>query len=85
MEIEYTPHFKRAYQKLSFSIQAKAERREKLFRADPFDRRLDTHKLHGTLKEFHSFSIDRSYRIVFRFSARNRVIFLDIGDHDVYQ
>ena len=69
MEIEYTSRFKRAYQKLSFPIQEKAERREKLFRADPFDRRLDTHKLHGKLREFHSFCIDRNYRIVFKFAA----------------
>jgi mRNA-degrading endonuclease YafQ of YafQ-DinJ toxin-antitoxin module len=85
MEIEYTPHFKRAYKKLSLTIQRRAERREAVFRRDPFDPRLDTHKLSGRLKKFHSFSIDRKHRIVFFFVSRKRVVLLDVGDHGVYQ
>lgn len=85
MEIEYSLHFKRAYGKLDVEIQEKAEVREMIFRKDPFDPRLKTHKLGGKLKGFHSFSIDQKYRIVFKLVSRQKAVFLDVGDHDVYQ
>ncbi len=86
MEIEYSAHFRRVYYKLPPAIQRKAERREAIFRSNPFDPRLDTHKLHGKLKNFHSFSIDSKYRIAFYFlKPKSRVVFLDVGDHDIYR
>ena len=85
MEIEYSSHFKRAYQKLDIAVQKKAERKEALFQKDPFSPVLKTHKLHGKLKEFYSFSVDSKYRIVFKFITGKKVIFLDTGDHDVYR
>ncbi len=85
MEIEYTSHFKRIYQKLPLAVQKKAEKQETVFRNNPLDQRLDTHKLHGKLKAFYSFSVDRRYRIVFQFLTKERAVFLDVGDHDVYR
>lgn len=85
MEIEYSSHFKRVYIKLGADIQEKAEDKEKIFSNNPLDPRLKTHRLHGKLKEFFSFSIDYKYRIVFKFLDQNKALFLDIGDHDVYQ
>lgn len=84
MLIRYHPHFVRSYQKLSRDVQRRAEQREAMFRANPFDPRLDTHKLLGKLKRFWSFSVDKRNRILFEFS-RNEIIFLDIGDHDIYR
>lgn len=83
--IEYSSHFKRAYQQLDGVIQQKAEQRETIFRKNPFDPILKTHKLHGKLKDFYSFSIDRKTRIVFRFIGRAKAVFLDTGSHDIYQ
>ena len=85
MEIEYSSSFKKAYRKLDTRIQKKAEQKEILFRQDPFSPRLKTHKLHGRLKEFYSFSIDVKYRIVFRLVAAHKAVFLDAGDHDIYK
>jgi addiction module RelE/StbE family toxin len=85
MKIEYTSHFKRAYRKLPLTVRRKAEKRELIFREDPFDPRINTHKLSGKLKEFHSFSINQRYRIVFVFRGRQQVVFLDAGDHGVYR
>lgn len=65
MEIEYSSHFKRAYAKLEIKLQRKAEQAEKLFRVDPFNPKLDTHKLKGKLKSWWSFSIDYHNRIAF--------------------
>src|SRR3989304_1498485 len=80
----YHPRFKESYRKLTPDIQKKAEGREKIFRQNPFDPRLDTHKLHGKLKKQWSFSIDKRNRILFEFDESD-VIFLDIGDHDLYR
>ena len=70
---------------MDVAVQKKAERKTILFRKDHFSATLETHKLHGKLKEFYSFSIDSKFRIVFRFITGKKVIFLDVGDHDVYR
>ena len=65
-------------------IQQRAKEREKIFRNNPFDPRLDTHKLHGRLNGQWSFWITGKVRIMFEFDNGD-VIFLDIGDHGIYQ
>lgn len=75
MKIFYHPRFERAYKKLSAELKSKAEIKEKLFRDNPFHPSLDTHKLHGKLKNQWSFSIDKKYRILFEFENSD-VIFL---------
>ena len=84
MMIYHHPRFERSYKKLSVAVQERAEEREQIFRANPFDPRLDTHKLHGRLKDQWSFWITGKIRILFEFD-NNDVIFLDIGGHPIYQ
>ena len=84
-EILYTPTFKRAFRRLSKNIQDEAARKEKLFRKDVFDPTLKTHKLKGKFKNYYSFSISYSYRIVFRFIHKDKVLFVDCGDHSIYR
>ncbi|MEK7625432.1 MAG: type II toxin-antitoxin system mRNA interferase toxin, RelE/StbE family [Patescibacteria group bacterium] len=86
MEIVYSSKFAREYKKLSKHLKDLAERQEAIFRIDPFDRRLRSHKLHGKFNEFLSFSVDYRYRIVFEFSRDKKIAyFYSVGDHDVYQ
>ena len=84
MNIIYTSKFKREYKKLPSKVKSRAEENEILFRKNPFDSRLDTHKLHGRLKEFWSFSIGFKYRIIFEFGD-DTIYFYSTGNHDVYQ
>lgn len=84
MKIFYHPRFKRAYKKLPIELKSKAEIKEKLFRDDLFSPSLDTHKLHGKLKNQWSFSVGKKYRILFQFYGQD-IIFLDIGDHEIYR
>ena len=84
MTIYYHPRFSRSYKKLTPALQMKAEERELIFRANPLNSRLDTHKLHGRLKSQWSFWITGKVRIMFEFDNGD-VIFLDIGDHGIYQ
>lgn len=84
MDIFYVPKFARQYKKLPREIQELAEKRELLFRKDPFDSRLRTHKLTGRLEGYYAFSINFSYRIIFDFKDDKTAHFYEIGDHDIY-
>lgn len=84
MQIYYSSKFKREYKKLPKSVKILAEDKEQVFREDPFDARLDTHKLHGRFREFWSFSIDNRFRIIFEFAGKDIVWFHSVGDHSIY-
>ena len=84
MKIYYSSKFKREYKKLPMHIKKLAEERERVFRGDPFDRALETHKLHGRFKEYWAFSIDEIYRIIFEFVKKDIVWFHSVGDHSIY-
>lgn len=86
MKIIYTSKFKKEYKKLANSIKDMAEEKEKIFRQNPFDERLDTHRLHGKLKEFWSFSINYNYRIIFEVSKDKKEFFFhSVGSHSIYK
>lgn len=84
MEIRYRPRFFREFKKLDGALKKKAALRERLFRANPFDSRLHTHKLHGPLEEFWAFSVDNTCRVIFAFLAKDIVEFYSVGSHDIY-
>lgn len=85
MEIEYSPKFSRQFKNLSKEVKKSALKCEKLFRANPFDSQLKTHKLHGTMKEYWAFSISYSHRIGFTFVDGDLVRFHAVGTHDIYK
>ena len=84
MTVYFHPQFKDSYKNLPTEIKRKAEKKEIIFKKNPRDSRLKTHKLHGKLKKLWSFSIDKSYRIIFEFMGKD-IIFLDIGTHSLYK
>lgn len=84
MIIEYTSRFEREAKRVSRELRPHVEERVHLFRNNPFDPRLKTHKLTGSLREFWSFSIDYRNRIMFEFLGKGRVLFHSIGDHSIY-
>ncbi len=84
MKIYYSSKFAKEYRKLPKKIKLVAEKREKLFRQDPFSSQLKTHKLTGKLKDYWSFSIDYQYRIIFEFVGKDMIWFHSIGTHAIY-
>ena len=84
MRVLYHPKFAREYKKLPNNIKDQAEEKEKIFRDNPFDPRIKTHKLKGPLSGFWVFSINHKYRIIFDFADINTVHFYSVGDHDIY-
>lgn len=80
-----TAHFIKAYKSLHEEIKVRSKHREKIFKANPFDSRLKTHRLKGKLKDYWSYSVDYQYRILFRFIDNETVLYHDIGTHDIYK
>ncbi len=85
MKIFYSSKFSRDYKKLPLGVKRMAEKKELIFRKDPFDPRLRTHKLKGTLSGFFSFSINQKYRIIFEIVNKNTIWFHSVGDHAIYK
>ena len=85
MDIQYKPSFLRDFKRLPSEIQEEARERISLFRDKENHKKLKVHKLQGKLKNYSSFSITYSHRIVFEHITKNSVTFMAIGDHDVYK
>jgi mRNA-degrading endonuclease YafQ of YafQ-DinJ toxin-antitoxin module len=83
--IYYSSRFFKKLAKLSDEELARLGTIEKIFKADCFDRRLNTHKLKGKLKNYWAFSLTHSQRIIFRFLKKGTVAFVDIGSHHIYR
>lgn len=85
MKIFYSTKFAKEYKKLPLKVKKAAEKKERIFRKDPFDPSLKTHKLTGKLKEYYSFSIDYQYRIIFEFYKKDIIWFHSVGIHEIYK
>ena len=85
MKIDYSSKFAKVYRKLPKRTKLSAEKKEVIFRQDPFDQRLKTHKLSGKLKLYYSFSIDLRYRIIFEFAEQGVVWLHSVGTHEIYR
>jgi mRNA-degrading endonuclease YafQ of YafQ-DinJ toxin-antitoxin module len=82
--IYYHPQFRKSFLDLPEGLQNIAKVKIILFKNNPFEASLKTHKLHGKLKNQWSFAIKGQYRILFVFDKID-AIFLDIGPHDIYK
>lgn len=83
--INFTPHFLKSFSRLPSAIQGLAKKKDGWFRRNPFDPRLHTHKLKGELSGVWAYSLNRSYRVLFRFLNGDEVIYYDVGTHDIYR
>ena len=87
-EIAFSSSFKRAFKKRvagDTDAEARFWERTDVFKSDPFDPQLRTHKLSGKLKDLWSFSVEYDLRVIFYFVDSNRAVFVDIGTHtEVY-
>jgi addiction module RelE/StbE family toxin len=84
MKIYYSSKFEKEYRHLPRKIKILAEKKERIFRINPFNTQLKTHRLKGRLKEFWSFSIDLHYRIIFEFVEKDIIWFHSVGTRSIY-
>lgn len=85
IEIIYLPIFIKSFNKLELPLQEEVLEKVKLFEDKENHKSLKVHKLKGALADRYSFSVNYKYRIVFRYLNKQEVVFLAIGDHDVYK
>lgn len=85
MKIYYSRTFAKEYKRLPKKVKLLAEKQEALFRNDPYNPKLKTHRLSGRLKEYYSFSIDFQHRIIFEFVGKTLVWFHAVGTHEIYR
>jgi mRNA-degrading endonuclease YafQ of YafQ-DinJ toxin-antitoxin module len=83
-----TPTFRKALAKLSASQKASARQAFSIFKVNPFDPRLRTHKIHGLSVKFrrtvYSVWVEADLRAVFYLEGE-MVVSVDIGTHAIYR
>ena len=85
LKIFKTKDFEKSFAKLPPKIQIFSVKKISLFKNEPFNSSLKTHKLKGELQNFYSFSVNRQYRILFEFLDKNKFLLYDIGTHEIYK
>ena len=83
--LEYAPSFLRQLKKLPPALQRETLEKVLLFKNKKNHRQLEVHKLKGKLKEKWSFSVNHSYRVVFKWLPNDSAGLLAVGDHDIYK
>ena len=82
------PAFRKSLAKLSKAQKESAKKAFALFKIDPFDPRLRTHKIHHLSslykKTIYAVRIEDDLRSIFFLDGEN-VISLDIGSHAIYR
>ena len=85
LTINYSGFFKRQYKPLTRQQKSDFKKAIQLFVENPFHPSLKTHKLKGKLQSFWSFSINHSDRVLFKFSGKNAIDLINVGDHSIYK
>lgn len=83
--VNYSSFFKRRYEELTAQQKADFRKAIQLFVEHPFHPKLKTHKLKGKWEGFWSFSINYSDRALFKFSGKETVDLINIGNHSIYR
>ncbi|MDO9399468.1 MAG: type II toxin-antitoxin system mRNA interferase toxin, RelE/StbE family [bacterium] len=84
-KIEYSTNFIKDLKKLPKDIIDIAVKKEKIFKENPLHSSLRTHELHGDFKGIWSISINTNYRIIFERQKNGDILFISIGNHDIYK
>jgi len=83
--IEYSTKFVKNLKKLPENIIKIAQEKEKIFKKNPLHPSLRIHELHGKFKNIWSISLNNNYRIIFERMANGDIVFISIGNHDIYK
>lgn len=85
LTVRYASYFKRQYKGLTHRQKTDFKHAIERFVENPFEPSLKTHKLKGKLQGFWSFSINHSDRVLFKFSDKETIDLINIGDHSIYK
>ena len=80
--------FWKSFHALTEAQKESTRRAWQIFKTDPFDSRLRTHKIHSLSalykRTIYSVTVEKDLRVVFFFDGRT-VFTVDIGTHDIYR
>ena len=85
MKVIYTKKFISEYKKLPRDIRFLLIKKEEIFKKNPFDPRLKTHKLTGDLDGVWACSAGYDWRVLFEFiqhEGSEAILLLTVGTHD---
>lgn len=85
IQISFKPTFVKQMNRLEKELVLEVFEKIELFKNEKNHKILKAHKLHGELSGRFSFSVNYKTRIVFKYETKNNVVFLDVGDHDMYR
>ena len=87
-QFKTTPTFRRTLNKLSREQKRSAKVAFQIFKKDPFDVRLKTHKIHHLSAHYgrtvYAVWVEGDLRVVFYLKG-NTVVSLEIGTHSIYR
>ena len=84
-EVVFSSRFEKEFGRLPREIQELAHKKHEKFRINAFDPSLETHKLSGKFEGDWAYSVNRSYRVHFRFFDDHTVAYINIGTHEIYK
>lgn len=84
-KILYSSQFEKSFRKIPENIAQLFNDKQSFFILNSFNPLLKTHKLKGKLKEYYSFSVNLEYRVIFKIVSKGKILFLDIGTHEIYK
>lgn len=84
-KILYSSQFEKSLRKIPENIAQLFNDKQSFFILNSFNPLLKTHKLKGKLKEYYSFSVNSEYRVIFKIISKEKILFLDIGTHEIYK
>ncbi len=84
-EIGFKASFLRTLKHLDRDLYDEAVEKIELLKDAGNHQSLKVHKLHGSLSDYWSFSVNYKIRIIFQYESKTSVVLLAIGDHDVYK
>lgn len=83
--IRYHPDFISDLKKLDQAVRERAIKTENLFRSNPLHPSLRLHPLKGKLTGMWTLSVTMKVRIIFLRLQKGEIVFLSIGQHDIYR
>lgn len=87
-EFRAAEQFWKSFHALPDSLKEATRRAWQIFKADPFDPRLRTHKIHSLSalykRTIYSVTVENDLRAVF-FMEGSIIFTVDIGTHDIYR
>ena len=85
IDLIFLPIFVKLFNKLESDLQCEVLEKIELFKNPKNHVQLKVHKLHGSMKDRYSFSVNYKYRIIFKYTSKKEIALLAIGDHEIYR